>query len=131
MDAFKSAAERALDRGSKETARRILTERKICFKLVDVLLAAGCSITHHNGEYAEVKRSTDKAAIRAAFFATDMEKLAAFNADGSQVGWWSLVYGNDGWDVISDYSANSFAEAIWKDHLEPLADGLELGTIRL
>lgn len=130
MDAFKTSAERALARGEKALARRILTERKICFKLVDVLLAEGCTITHHNGEYAEVERSTDKAAIRAAFFATDMEELAAFK-DGSQVGWWSLVYGNDGWDVISDYSANPFAEAIWKDHLEPLADGLELGTIRL
>lgn len=130
MDAFKTAAEAALARGSKDTARRILTERKICFKLVDLLLAEGCTITHHNGEEAEVKKSTDKAAIRAAFFATDMETLYAYK-DGERVGWWSLVYGNDGWDVISDYSANDFCERLWKDHLEPLADGLELGTIRL
>src|SRR4051812_19398103 len=100
MDAFKTSADNAKDRGDYRTQRRIMAERTICFKLVDLILADGHTVSHSNGEEWEVIRSTDKAAIRAAFFATDEETVVARDPAGNKLAWFLLVYGNDGYDVI-------------------------------
>lgn len=39
-------------------------------------------------------------------FSTDEEFLYAYDSDGKHVGWVHLVYGNSGWDVISDNTNN-------------------------
>lgn len=120
--AFSKAAERARERGEVRLARRIEAERRICFKLVDVLLAEGCAVSVDYGDGdPDCSKSRKRDEIRAALFACDMEALIAYR-DGERVGWWSLIYGNDGWDVVSDYWANDFCEAIWNDHLRELSD---------
>lgn len=128
---FTASAKRAADRGEPALAKRIRTEGKICSALVQALLDRGAAVSVHDGEEWAVKRSTDKAEIMAGLFATDMDSLVARDADGNKLGWWSLIYGNDGTDVVSDYSANDFAEAIWNEVIRPLADGIELGRIRV
>lgn len=39
-------------------------------------------------------------------FATDDEYLHVYRVDKTYLGRVWLVYGNDGWDVISDYTVN-------------------------
>lgn len=125
-DSFKLSADRATERGDKKIAKRIMMERRVCFALVDALLAAGCTVSHDNGEDEEVTKSTDKQAIRNAFFATDMESVAAYQGDGC-VAWFSLIYGNDGYDVISDHSDNEFSNAVM-EKVQPVIDKLELAA---
>ena len=122
---FTTYAQNAEEKGSTALAKRIRTEGRICAALIDAVLAKGATISINNGEEYSVKRSTDKTAIMAGMFETDSDTLLARDAEGERLGWWDLVYGNDGYDVISDYSANDFCEAIWEE-LKPTIEKAEL-----
>lgn len=88
-------------------------ERAIAKAVVQAFLDAHFVLSVDNGgnepgEF-EITKSSDKAAILAAMFLTDDEYLMVHDptTTGSQViGWVRFVYGNDGWDVISDYDTN-------------------------
>jgi hypothetical protein len=82
-------------------------EREIREKTVDALLAAGYGLNLHNGGDAEelTYYTFDRAEILAAMNLTDEEWLLAKKLNGPS-GWVRFVYGNDGWDVINDYSVN-------------------------
>jgi hypothetical protein len=86
------------------------TERNIAKALVRRALAAGYSITVHDGEEATLKTSKDEKAIFAAMNSTDSDTLK-FYKRGLYVGWIWLVWGNED-DLISDWSANDEIEAL-------------------
>jgi hypothetical protein len=91
-------------RVSRAVANRMKLERHVISAFVRSALAGGYLITINNGEDCPVKRSTSYRAIMRNIMQTDEEHLIVRNAAGERVGWVFLVYGNDGWDVISDYS---------------------------
>jgi hypothetical protein len=84
--------------------RRIAMERRITSKLVGDILAAGHMISVYDGEAYALVQSTDKRQIMEALASTDQDTLFIKGADGKPVGVVALVYGNDGWDVISDHT---------------------------
>lgn len=84
-------------------------ERKIATAAVNSLLVAGFAISVDNGdndgqEY-QLASSTDEPAILGAMFLCDEDRLIV-EKDGIPLGWAYFVYGNDGWDVLSDYTVN-------------------------
>ena len=86
---------------------RIAVEQKIARHTVTALLACGYSLSVYDGEEVTVERSTDKTAICNAMYTTDEDYLFVFRAgESSRIGWVRFVYGNDGWDVICDYTTN-------------------------
>jgi hypothetical protein len=89
---------------------RQLVEREIANAIVDSLLESGFLISvdngDNNGNEFEIAKSRDRRAIKAALMQTDEEHLHVYLADGKKFGWVYLVYGNDGWDVMSDYTTN-------------------------
>src|SRR5579859_2222310 len=87
-----------------EKRRKI--ERRIASRLIRDGLAAGYTIGVYNGEEHVLKKSTSRKAILAAMFSVDDEHLIFYNKDGLRVGWVWFVYGNDGWDVINDYTTS-------------------------
>jgi hypothetical protein len=85
-------------------------ERKIATAALDSLLKKFLVSVDNGGndgnEY-EITDSCDKVAILAAMFKTDDERLYVRKVGSQKMeGWVYLVYGNDGWDVISDYTTN-------------------------
>lgn len=89
-------------------------ERKIVTAAVDQALAAGFYLNVDNGgDDLELRQPTNKRhEILEALFASDEDRLHYFKLDGvlfRPTGWAFFVYGNDGWDVLSDYTV----------HLEP------------
>lgn len=85
---------------------RQTVERKIARKLIKDALVAGYSLGVNNGgDEDEIGSSTDAKAVLNAMFATDQDHLI-FYRDNKRIGWALFVYGNDGWDVISDYTTN-------------------------
>lgn len=84
---------------------RQMVEREIATALVDSALAAGYTVTVFNGEEDVLKQSSSQTDILAAMFSTDDDRLFLWR-DGQQVGWVLFIYGNDGPDVISDYTTN-------------------------
>jgi hypothetical protein len=91
-------------------------EQKIALTAVKQLLAEGYLLGVNDGEETTVHHSRDASAIEAALFTTDEDYIYVY-IDADQDDplnvmpvdlrpdyWVRLVYGNDGWDVISDYS---------------------------
>jgi hypothetical protein len=83
-------------------------EQTIARAVVDALLAADFVLgVNDGGDEPVITGSSDKAAILEALFNTDEDYLLAKKRDDSHFkGWVRFVYGNDGWDVISDYTVN-------------------------
>lgn len=78
-------------------------ERRIITTLCSQLIDAGFTLSHFDGVDYTVRRTSDVSAILKEIMATDMEVLFAFKE--SRRFFVSLVYGNDGWDVIANHSA--------------------------
>lgn len=98
-------------------------ENAITREAVEGILSFGFSISVFDGEGYALKRSRNAEKIVAALHSTDEDYLHAFDGD-RMAGWVHFIYGNDGYDVIADYTislssalaaANSLAELISAD----------------
>lgn len=94
-------------------------EQTISLAAAKALLNAGYLLGVNDGEETTLRYSRDIEAVKQALFTTDEDYLlvwddadqddplnAAANDDPRPDYWVRLVYGNDGWDVISDYSVS-------------------------
>jgi hypothetical protein len=93
-----------------DVKRRVAVEKRIVKHTVKSLLAAGFELAVHDGEEWH-ERTTDTAKLHKALMETDEDRLFVYKADGHKgrrdwFGWVFFVYGNDGYDVISDYTTN-------------------------
>ena len=60
--------------------------------------------------------------ILAEMFATDEDDLLICDPDSAaKIGWFQLIYGNSGYDVVSDFSDNDICNVIWNMVISPLA----------
>jgi len=82
-----------------------LRQKRIARAAISGLLAAGYSLTVHDGEEDTLVDSTERRTILDALFTTDEDYLIA-SKNGKREGWVRFVYGSDGWDVINDYTTN-------------------------
>src|SRR5882724_2820009 len=80
-------------------------EHEIARKVIADALAAGYAIDVFDGEDYPLTKSTDPEAIFSAMFSTDDDRLF-FRKDDKIVGWVWFIYGENGWDVINDYTVN-------------------------
>jgi hypothetical protein len=86
---------------------RIRIEQKIARFTVRALLRAGFVLSVYDGEEITVSQSSDAAAICNAMFTTDEDYLYVYKpGEKVRFGWVRFVYGNDGYDVICDYTTN-------------------------
>lgn len=90
------------------TCIRMAMERRIVTRTVDALLAAGFYLNIDNGGGSpELSHDTqDRALLLKNLGATDDEFLLVSDGANTSHGWVRFVYGNDGYDVISDYTTN-------------------------
>lgn len=85
---------------------RQLVEKEIATQVIDSLLAAGFQIEVCNGEDdPQLPACGVKDVILQNMFLTDEDYLFAIK-DRKNFGWVRFIYGNDGWDVINDYTVN-------------------------
>lgn len=90
--------------------RRLALEEKIVEAIVDRLLEVGFELSvDDGGDEMAIERSRDKAAIMEALINTDEDRLHALVPRGGRMGnlrggWVLFVYGNDGYDVVCDYT---------------------------
>lgn len=101
----KTIQRRKGDNGTNTLIRRIRAERDICSALVKALLVEDYAVTVNDGEEETVIKSSDHDTIFNALFTTDEDWLIVYK-DNVRVGWFRLIYGNSGWDVINDYTVN-------------------------
>ena len=91
--------------------QRIAFERKIVRMVAKLAIDAGYSVSLSDGDEWVVKNCRDLKRIVAAAMTTDSDILRLSNSDG-YVGRIWFVYGNDGYDVISDHTANDAIESL-------------------
>jgi len=86
---------------------RQMVEKRIARRVILDALAAGYTLNVNNGgDTHELPAPSDKVkVILGAMFAADEDYLI-FYKEGKKVGWVWLIYGNSGWDVVSDYTCN-------------------------
>jgi hypothetical protein len=127
MNNFTDAINRAKARNWPEGARRMELERRMASALVKACIDRGFRVTVDNGEDKPVVMSTNYRKVMNALWQTDEEYVVLHDATGKRYGWFFLVYGNSGWDLVSDYTVNAVCEAIWNEVITPLADKMEEG----
>lgn len=97
----------------KIEARWRRKETLVLKRLIRAALRAGCVVSVNDGEEWTLKRSDDAKAIFGALRSTDGDMIRLRGArSGETVGNIWLVYGNDGWDVVADYTDNEAMETI-------------------
>lgn len=89
----------------KQLQNRMRMERRIVTFMLEDAIKQGFALSVFNGEEVTVKKSTNATELWEACRSVDEESIL-FYKDGVRVGHVCLVYGNDGWDVISDYTTN-------------------------
>jgi len=90
-----------------ETCKRIAIEGKIARRVIKDALKAGYELSVYDSGEITLVRSTDAAAIEEAMFTTDDDRLFFYKPGvEARQGWVWFVYGNSGWDVITDYTTN-------------------------
>ena len=91
-------------------------EAKYARKLIRAILAKGHKVSISDSEEWTVKGSTDFDEITRAMASTGMDTVRVRDADKAKLGDFMLIYQNgEGDEVIADYSANDFCEAIWNE----------------
>lgn len=90
--------------------QRLAVEQDIVTKVVDAMLEAGYSLqTDLRNEPRPAQPTRDRNAILSEMMAVDDEFLGVFDdnpEDRRPIGWVRFVYGNGGYDVVSDYTIN-------------------------
>ena len=79
-------------------------ERRIARTIIQDAIEQGYTLDVNDSEETTLKGSTDVKAILKAMFTTDEDYLILHR--GKEQGWIRFVYGNDGWDVVNDYTVN-------------------------
>jgi hypothetical protein len=86
---------------------RIAVERSIVKEVIKAALAAGYLLTVNDGEEDTLIASDKSSAIVSAMFTTDEDRLWFVDkTTRNKIGWVYFIYGNDGYDVINDYTTN-------------------------
>ena len=86
--------------------RRALAERDIITRAINGLLAHGFRLSVYDG-WDETEPTRDAQTVANALWTTDEDWLHVWAGDEDQrVGWVRLVYSNESYDVISDYTTN-------------------------
>jgi hypothetical protein len=90
--------------------------RRMAHHIADACIATGCTVSLDNGGMEDgdgfAIQTKDASALKKEMWATDEERLIMHDANGKCVGWIFLVYGNDPWELVSDYSDNPATEAL-------------------
>jgi hypothetical protein len=79
-------------------------EKIVIKSAIAELLSHGFSLSVNDGGETTLVRSFDADAIFGAMMTTDEDNLHAHRPGVDGGGWVRFIYGNDGWDVMNDYS---------------------------
>ena len=86
--------------------RRQKIESRIASRAVSALLKAGYWLAVCQGDEDEQPASRYKRDIMRDLGECDEDRIIVYSPTKGRIGWVHLVYGNDGNDVIADYSCN-------------------------
>ena len=86
----------------------VSVEEQVMKAVINSLLEAGYALGVNDGEEETVTNSRDPDEVFAAMKTTDQDYLLARKptASDAQSGWVRFIYGNEGHEVVNDYTTN-------------------------
>lgn len=108
------------DRPNSDFQRYATTgQRGVARRLVRAALAAGYAVSVHDGEELTVDKATKSTPVLGALCTTGQDLIVIYAADTDGwrwVGSFLLIWDNEenGEDLISDYTANSACDALYR-----------------
>lgn len=82
-------------------------EERVAAMVIETASAAGYELRVMDGEEIVTPRTADKETLMKAMFSTDEDYLFFYKPGVKErCGWVRFIYGNDGYDVINDYTTN-------------------------
>lgn len=118
----------AQDSGNIALAKRIGIEKRLSSALVGACINRGYLVSLNDGQEWVIKKSHNKTDILAAMFTTDTDTILIRAKSGEKAGQFYLLYGNDGTDVIADYTHTEPCEAIWNEIIKPIIEKIEMAA---
>jgi hypothetical protein len=94
---------------------RQMIEKGIAKRVVRSAIEAGFTVSLYDGGEYTVKRSSKLSEIVGAMFTVDEESLEIRDSEGGLIGTVWMVYGNDGFDAINDFTATETMEKLLSD----------------
>ena len=94
---------------------RIKIEKTVVRLIVESVLSFCYCVSIHNGEYFSISHSRNKGEIMQNVMTTDTDVLVVHSEFGVNLGKIYLVYGNDGWDVVTDHTDNEIINLVLED----------------
>lgn len=87
-------------------------EMAIANKIVADALTRNYTVSVYDGEEWALKRSSDHQEIIKSLNSTGHDQLKFRNSYGEYIGVVALIWGNCGWDLISDYTVSDAMELV-------------------
>lgn len=108
-----------------KVAKRQAIEKRIVRAFAKSAFAAGFTLLIDNGgdDDERIATSTVRQTMKE-IMATDEDRIYVMR-DGKAIGWAYFVYGNSGWDVLSDYTVNLEEKYKITQEAQALAEKLE------
>jgi hypothetical protein len=94
---------------------RQMIEKGIAKRVVRAAIETGYTVSLHDGGEYTVKRSRKLSEVMRAMFTVDEESLEIRDSEGGLIGTVWMVYGNDGFDAINDFTATETMERLLVD----------------
>lgn len=103
---------------------RCRMELKIVNAFIRELKKNNCTVKIE--EYEDEPEMNKIENVKSALFNIEDAFVIVYNENGKRIGWVRFVFGNDGWDLINDYSVNieEWLQPVL-DVADKLANGLE------
>ena len=98
-----------------DISTRQMIEKGIAKRVVRAAIEAGYTVSLWDGGEYTVKRSRKLSEVVGAMFTVDEESLEIRNVEGGLIGTVWMVYGNDGFDAINDFTATETMEKLLRD----------------
>jgi len=98
-----------------DISTRQMIEKGIAKRVVRAAIEAGYTVSLWDGGEYTVKRSRKLSEVVGAMFTVDEESLEIRDSEGGLIGTVWMVYGNDGFDAINDYTATKTMEKLMLD----------------
>jgi hypothetical protein len=90
-------------------------EARAAHRFITLLVKRNYSVSVNDGEAWVLKRSVSIPAILSAMGTTGEDHLIIRDPSGEIAGWFNILWGNSGEELIADHSGNEICESLWKE----------------
>jgi len=106
----------------KETTKKVLDLKRSDLNLIQYALDLDHFVQIDYGDGGEEKSKDFEKLKEEANAICDEYYIHIYNDEGKRLGWAFVVYGNEDYELVADYSANKFMDEWWASYQEKFGE---------